>query len=544
MSMIFKLFFIALITLSIITNAEERRPNVIIFLVDDLGWADISLRGAPFKTPNIDSLFKDGVSLNRFYTTPICSPTRAALMTGRDPLKLGVAYSVIMPWMNNGIHPDEHFMPESFQKNGYQTAMFGKWHLGHSQEIFHPNQRGFDHFYGHLHTEVGYFPPFSNQGGVDFQKNGVTINDQGYSTFLLAREASNWINSRNKEKPFFMYVPFLAPHTPLEAPDNLIEKHKDLEDTRKPTRNISADRSRELTKTLAPSARPIYAAVVDALDQAIGKILTTIKEAGIEDETIILFSSDNGGATYGGGGADNFPLRGGKGDTFEGSIRVVAALKWKGKIQAGTSLDQIMTVMDVFPTLSSASRINMNNTKMIDGRDMWPAIMEQEEIPLKDDIYFVSEIPNYGHFHTTVFNKKWKLVQSISTSLLEIKVENKLFDIANDPYEYHDLASQKPNLVKEMAEKIRNWRALHPIAGTRTLLVPPPGWRAPKDWSTYTIPKDELQNDASLGFGAHAHQILDSYLIDHGRIIYDCKPGDWERGKCKVPKKSNTHINE
>ena len=544
MSMIFKLFFIALITLSIITNAEERRPNVIIFLVDDLGWADISLRGAPFKTPNIDSLFKDGVSLNRFYTTPICSPTRAALMTGRDPLKLGVAYSVIMPWMNNGIHPDEHFMPESFQKNGYQTAMFGKWHLGHSQEIFHPNQRGFDDFYGHLHTEVGYFPPFSNQGGVDFQKNGVTINDQGYSTFLLAREASNWINSRDKEKPFFMYVPFLAPHTPLEAPDNLIEKHKDLEDTRKPTRNISADRTRELSKTLAPSARPIYAAVVDALDQAIGKILTTIKEAGIEDETIILFSSDNGGATYGGGGADNFPLRGGKGDTFEGSIRVVAALKWKGKIQAGTSLDQIMTVMDVFPTLSSASRINMNNTKMIDGRDMWPAIMEQEEIPLKDDIYFVSEIPNYGHFHTTVFNKKWKLVQSISTSLLEIKVENKLFDIANDPYEYHDLAAQKPNLVKEMAKKIRNWRALHPIAGTRTLLVPPPGWRAPKDWSTYTIPKDELQNDASLGFGAHAHQILDSYLKDHGRIIYDCMPGDWERGKCKVPKKSNTHIHE
>ena len=541
MSMIFKLFFIAILTLSVFSSAEQRRPNVIILLVDDLGWADISLRGAPFKTPNIDSLFKEGVTLNRFYTTPICSPTRAALMTGRDPLKLGVAYSVIMPWMNNGIHPDEHFMSESFQKNGYQTAMFGKWHLGHSQEIFHPNQRGFDDFYGHLHTEVGYFSPFLNQGGVDFQKNGVTINDKGYSTFLLAREASNWINSRDKEKPFFMYVPFIAPHTPLEAPKNLIEKYRDLEDLRKPTRNISADRAREFSKTLAPSARPLYAAVVDALDQAIGEILTTIEEAGIEDETIILFSSDNGGATYGGGGADNFPLRGGKGDTFEGSIRVVAALKWKGKIQAGSSLDQIMTVMDVFPTLSSASGINMKNTKMIDGRNMWPAITKQEDIPLKDDIYFVSEIPNYGHFHTTVFNNKWKLVQSISTSLLEIKVENKLFDISNDPYEFQDLASQKPNLVKDMAEKIRNWRALHPIAGTRTLLVPPPGWRAPKDWSTYTIPKDELQNDASLGFGAHAHQILDSYLKDHGRIIYDCKPGDWELGKCKVSEKSRTH---
>ena len=535
----FKNLIFLIVSLSFHSLADANKPNVIIILVDDLGWADISLRGAPFKTPNIDSLFLEGASLNRFYTTPICSPTRAALMTGRDPLKLGVAYSVIMPWMNNGIHPDEHFMPESFKMNGYQTAMFGKWHLGHSQEIFHPNQRGFDDFYGHLHTEVGYFPPFSNQGGIDFQKNGVTIDDQGYSTFLLAREASNWINSRDKEKPFFMYIPFLAPHTPLEAPKKLIEKYKTLEDTRKPTRNLAADRARERSKTLAPSARPLYAAVVDALDQAIGEILLSIEEAGIEEETIILFSSDNGGATYGGGGADNFPLRGGKGDTFEGSIRVVAALKWKGKIQAGSSLDQIMTVMDVFPTLSSASGISMKNKKIIDGRDMWPAIVNQENIPLKKDIFFVSEIPNYGQFHTTVFNDKWKLVQSISSSLLEIKIENKLFNITNDPYEYHDLSSQNPSIVKEMAEKIRNWRALHPIAGTRTLLVPPPGWRAPKDWATYTIPINELQNDASLGFGAHAHQILDSYLKDHGRIIYDCKPGEWEIGKCKPLEMSN-----
>ena len=123
----------------IVFNLEaESKPNVIIFLVDDLGWADISLRGAPFDTPNIDSLFQEGMSLDRFYATPICSPTRAALMTGRDPMRLGVAYGVIMPWMNNGIHPDEHFMPQSFQANGYQTAIVGKWHLGHSQAIFHP----------------------------------------------------------------------------------------------------------------------------------------------------------------------------------------------------------------------------------------------------------------------------------------------------------------------------------------------------------------------------------------------------------------------
>ena len=146
-------------------------------------------------------------------------------------------------------------------------------------------------------------------------------------------------------------------------------------DTRKPTRNTEADKARSNSQTLGSSARPAYAAVVDALDQAIGIILSTIEKAGIENETIILFSSDNGGATYGGGGADNFPLRGGKGDTFEGSIRVVAALKWKGKIQPDTSLDQIMTIMDVFPTLSAATGIKMKNVKELDGRNMWNAIL-------------------------------------------------------------------------------------------------------------------------------------------------------------------------
>ena len=136
--MIFKLFIIWLMAFSAITNAEENSPNVIIFLVDDLGWADISLKGAPIDTPAIDSLFLEGLTLDRFYATPICSPTRAALMTGRDPLRLGISYSVVMPWMNNGVHPDEHFMPESFKAAGYQTAIVGKWHLGFYKNAYTP----------------------------------------------------------------------------------------------------------------------------------------------------------------------------------------------------------------------------------------------------------------------------------------------------------------------------------------------------------------------------------------------------------------------
>jgi len=520
--------------------ADEKRPNVIIFLVDDLGWADISLRGASIDTPSIDSLFEEGITLDRFYATPICSPTRAALMTGRDPMRLGMSYSVVMPWMNNGVHPDEHFMPESFKTAGYQTAMVGKWHLGHSQEIFHPNARGFDDFYGHMHTEVGYFPPFANQGGIDFQRNGTTISDKGYETFLLADEATRWIEARDKEKPFFLYMPFLAPHTPLEAPDDLVKKYADLEDKRELTRSLSIDRTRTLNG-FSPSARPMYAAVVDGLDQAIGQVLDTLSAEGIEEETIILFSSDNGGAAYAGGGADNFPLRGGKGDTYEGGIRVIAAMKWKGKIEAGSKFSSIMTVMDVFPTLASAAEVPMLNTKEIWGRDMWPGMRDSNEIKLSKNVYFASETPNYGEFHTTVFNDKWKLVQVITSSLLEINVNNQLFDINNDPNEYKNLANKYPKLVEMMADKIRKWRALHPISGIRAQIVPPPGWRAPKDWTSYTIPLEDLQDDASLGFGAHAHQILDYLIKDHGRIIYDCKPGDWERGKCKTPEKPKTH---
>jgi arylsulfatase A-like enzyme len=538
--MIFRLFQIGLFLLSITISAEENKPNVIIFLVDDLGWADISLRGAPIDTPGIDSIFQEGVTLERFYATPICSPTRAALMTGRDPLRLGISYSVVMPWMNNGVHPDEHFMPETFKAAGYQTAIVGKWHLGHSQEIFHPNARGFDSFYGHMHTEVGYFPPFANLGGVDFQRNGKTINDKGYETFLLADEATRWIQQRDKSKPFFLYMPFIAPHSPLEAPDDLVAKYATLKDTRELTRSEAIDRTRKLNG-FSSSARPIYAAVVDALDQAISQVLNILQSEGIEEETIILFSSDNGGAAYAGGGADNFPLRGGKGDTYEGGIRVIAAMKWKGHLPAEQSFSSIMTVMDVFPTLAGATKIPMLNTKEIWGRNLWPAIKTQKKISLSKEVFFASETPNYGEFHTTVFNDKWKLVQVISSTLMEIKVQNKLFDINNDPNEYDDLASKYPKLVKLMAEKIRKWRALHPISGIRAQLVPPPGWRAPKDWTSYTIPVNELQDDASLGFGAHAHQILDYLIKDHGRIIYDCKPGDWERGKCEAPKDTSRH---
>ncbi len=507
--------------------AKDERPNIVIFLADDLGWADVGFHGEEvIQTPSLDRLAAEGVQLDRFYSTPICSPTRAALMTGRDPMRLGVAYGVIMPWHTIGIHPDELFLPEAFQQAGYQTAMVGKWHLGHAQETYHPNQRGFEHFYGHLHTEVGYFPPFANQGGRDFQRNGVSIDDQGYETFLLGSEGARWIRARDKDKPFFLYMPFIAPHTPLAAPDDLLAKYEDMDDDRKPARSAQTDDSRRISRLMGmENARPVYAAVVDAMDQAIGTVLKALDDEDVTNDTIVLFFSDNGGAAYALGGADNVPLRGGKGDTFEGGIRVVSVMRWPGKLEAGSRNTSIMSVMDVFPTLASAAGVPIETRFELDGRDLWSALEEGRREPRTEYLSFASETPIRGHFNLTTFNDDWKLVQEIDQGLLAADVTTHLFRISDDPNEHHNLAAAHPDVVEDMSEAIFEWRTLYPVAGTRSELVPPPGWRAPLDWVNYPVPVEALQAEPAPGMPpAFALPILDFQHGEAGRLIYDCEP--------------------
>ena len=511
------------------------RPNVIIMLADDIGWADVGYHGSDIDTPSLDRLAAEGVQLHRFYTTPICSPTRAALMTGRNPIRLGVAYAVILPWSNNGIHPDERFLPEAFLDAGYQTAMVGKWHLGHAQETYHPNRRGFEHFYGHLHTEVGYFPPFANQGGKDFQRNGVSIDDEGYETELLAREASRYIRDRDPDRPFFLYMPFLAPHTPLEAPEALIEKYRDIETDLPPARSDYTDQTRRISGLMMrDSARPTYAAVVDAMDQAIGNVLDTLDEEGIAENTLVLFFSDNGGAAYSVGGANNAPLRGGKGETFEGGIRVVALMRWPERLPGAGRMDQIMTVMDVFPTLMDAVGIEPGEHFPWDGSSLWPAIADGAAAPRTDDVFFVSETPIYGQFHITVFNQEWKLVQEVDQDQLTTTVTNHLFRIGDDPNEYSNLAPAHPDVVQDYAERIRRWRALYPIHGTRSSLAPPPGWRAPLDWASYPRPLETLQPEAAPGMAPTEtiKRVLDMQHGERGRLVYDCETRWYLGGLC------------
>ena len=410
--------------------------------------------------------------------------------------------------------------------------MVGKWHLGHAQQTYHPNSRGFEHFYGHLHTEVGFFPPFASLGGKDFQRNGVSIDDQGYESYLLADEVGRYIRERDTEKPFFIYMPFIAPHTPLDAPEDLKAKYADMEDDRGKSRSKMADNTRFMAKlTRRESARPMYAAVVDGMDRSIGRVLDTLDAEGLTDNTIVLFFSDNGGAVYAIGGADNAPLRGGKGDTFEGGIRVVATMRWPEKIAAGGKVDSIMSVMDVFPTLLAAAGIEPQTRHRLDGRNLLPAIVEGERIAREDLLFFIAESPFKNTVNVTAFNDEWKLVQRIETGFTSVEVSNFLFDIDADPNEYQNLALEHPDVVAELADEIRHWRNLYPVAGTRSELMPPPGWRAPLDWADYPLQNEALQGDASGGMPPEsAIRMLDWQYGENGRLIYNCEPYRWAGG--------------
>jgi arylsulfatase A-like enzyme len=536
-------------TINFALASPADKPNVIIFVADDLGYADTGYRGSKIETPSLDRLAAEGVDIQRFYTAPMCSPTRAALMTGRNPNRLGVAYSVFLPWSSGGIHTSETFMSESFQAAGYQTAIIGKWHLGHAQQVFHPNARGFDHFYGHLHTEVGFYPPFSVLGGRDFQLNGESIIEttssehagdgkntaENYETFLLAKQASDWIENRDDDKPFFLYLPFLAPHEPLAAPDDLVEKYQSLEDKREAARSPSDSISRMAKLAGQKSRRPLYAAVVDAMDQAIGQVLDTLDQEGLTDNTIVLFFSDNGATrVFGRGGGDNYPLRGGKAETYEGGIRVVSLMRWPGKIPAGSQSSNIMTVMDVFPTLAAATGIQANNEYEFDGINMLTNLTANKTIKRDNSIFFASEIPRYGSFNFTVFDDEWKLVQWVEQDLLSTTVKNELFRVADDPGEFNNLAQQHPDIVQELSREAIRWRSLYPINGTRARISSPPGWHPPKDWASFPRPISELQDQpaTSMAPSKATEYMLDFMMEDRGRLIYNCEPNRWLGGIC------------
>ena len=425
-----------------------KRPNVVIFVSDDMGWSDVGYHESRIQTPHIDRLAAEGVQLDRFYVFPVCSPTRTALMTGRSPIRCGI----VTPLGNRSPGPplDDRFLSQAFQAAGYQTFMVGKWHLGGGSERNEPRGRGFDHFYGFLGGFIDYYKHTAREGGpIDWQRNGKTVNEEGYSTDLFAQEAVRLLKGRDRTRPVLLYVPFNAPHIPHQAPEALVRKYEKL-----------GFRGR----------RSGYAAVVDAMDQAIGKVLAALDAEGMRDDTLVMFFCDNGGGGGRGGapprpGAGNYPFRGGKGSVLEGGIHVPAVIRWPAVLKAGTRSSQVVTATDLFPTLAAAAGVEPGNTKPLDGENVWPAIRDGEVVARKGIVIGLRDL--------AVLDGPWKLIQSGEKS--------QLYNLEDDPTEKHDLAAKHPDVVEKLKAVQAPFAALiksAPAAGPRRRR--PPGARPPR----------------------------------------------------------------
>ncbi len=441
-----------------LSAAALARPNVVVFLPDDLGWKDVGYQGSEGQTPNIDRLCREGVRFERMYAFPLCSPTRSGLMTGRNPVRLGLGYTVVRPWSTYGLPIAETTMADVFRAAGYQTAAIGKWHLGHTNVAHLPRSRGFDHFYGHMNGAIDYFT-HERDGGIDWQRNGVSVREPGYTTDLLAAGADRWIAARDKQRPFFLYMPWNAPHGPLQAPPDLMAKYAHVKDPKRQT----------------------YLAMVDALDRGIGRVIRRMEQENISSNTLVLFVSDNGGAR--GSGANNDPLRSGKANVFEGGIRVPGLAWWPGKLKPGTC-NQLMTVYDILPTAAAACGIACKTRNPMDGMDCWPAISRgATPVPRQNLIFAVQ--PDRGPRQHALRDGPWKLVR-IGQAPCDQPVES-LFNLEDDPNEKRDVIQANPEVASRLRKMLDDWIRLAPAGEASYSLEPHPGWVTPKDWAKVAV---------------------------------------------------------
>lgn len=415
---------------SISPAQTARQPNIVYIVADDLGWKDVGFQGSDIRTPNLDKLAQQGVRFTEFYAQPMSTPTRAALMTGRYPLRYGLQTIVIPSGHTWGLPTDEWLLPQALGEAGYYTAIVGKWHLGHGDQKYWPRQRGFDYQYGPLIGEIDYFT-HQQHGVVDWYRNNEKVVEEGYSTTLIGNEAVKLINGHDTAKPLYMYLTFNAPHTPYQAPQEYLDQYKNITD---------------------PSRRA-YAGSITAMDDQIGRVVAALQKKGMRENTLIVFQSDNGGtrnAMFAGEldmskvkiPCDNGPYREGKGTLYEGGTRVVAMANWPGHINPGV-VNGMIHVVDMYPTLVGVAGAKLGKNKPLDGMDMWPTISEGKPSPRTEIVY------NVEPFRGGVREGDWKLVWR---TLLPSAAE--LYNLQQDPSEKNDLAAQYPDKVTAMQKRI------------------------------------------------------------------------------------------
>lgn len=433
---------------------KSSAPNIVIILADDLGWNDVGYHGSEINTPNIDRLAAEGLELDRFYAQPTCSPTRAALMTGKSPKTLGISRAIAKN-QKTGLDLSERILPQRLNSLGYRSLMVGKWHLGNYTPAYAPPARGFEHFYGFLSGGIGYWD-HNHGGGHDWQRNGKTIREEGYATHLLGDEAVQLIEQHQSQQPLFLYLAMAAPHMPNEAPQSSIDEYASISN---------------------PNRR-IHAAMVTELDTQIGRVIDALKKRQMLNNTLILFASDNGGLSgdspegasvirrlgklgdffFGrpvpisvleefakfafDGGSDNGLLRGTKTSTLEGGVRVPALLWWPEQIPAGT-YPEFISVSDILPTFLEAVGGPQSIPEGIHGASQWRSLVKGEQTPKPD--YLVT-----GFDNTALYQPPWKLITGD-------RVE--LYDVFADPTESNDMAALYPERVVQMQKIIQQWPA-------------------------------------------------------------------------------------
>ena len=435
-------------------HAQTERPNIVIVLADDLGWGDVGFHGSEIKTPCLDALVGEGVELERFYTSPISTPTRAGLMTGRYPNRFGVRSAVIPPWREDGLDENEETMADMLARNGYKNrAIIGKWHLGHTKKVHYPMNRGFSHFYGHLNGAIDYFD-LTREGELDWHNDWETCHDKGYSTELITKEAIRCIDAYEKEGPFMLYVAYNAPHTPLQAQEKDIKLYTDNFDS------LTPKEQKKVT----------YSAMVSCMDRGIGAIVDALKKKGIMDNTFFIFFSDNG--TAGVPGSSSGPLRGHKFDEWDGGVHAPAVLYWKKAEKQYKNLSsQVTGFVDLVPTLKDLVGDHSRPKREYDGISILP-VLNGKKTCIDRDFYLG---------HGAVVNKDYKLIRKGMKPGLDLK-QDFLVDYKTDPYEKKNASAGNEKIVKALYEVVLKYDTITPCIPEVPYGKGRDGFKAPKEW--------------------------------------------------------------
>ena len=419
--------FASLIPLSIgCSFKQKRKPNILLIMADDLGYGDIGCYGSEtIKTPHLDALAKGGLLFTDYYANaPVCSPTRAALLTGRYQQRSGLEGVIYVrgETRQTGMDPSEITFANVLKSDGYATGLFGKWHLGY-QKKYNPVHQGFDEFKGYVSGNIDYHSHYDNAGIFDWWHNLEQVKEEGYCTDLITGHTIAFIE-KHQDQPFCAYVPYETPHCPYQGPNDEPERFPDT--------NFTYEGKR-------PDQKNAYKEMIESMDAGIGRIVKTVRDLGLEKETFIFFCSDNGAVNKVG---SNGGLRGQKTTLWEGGIRVPAIAYWPGTIPANQKTDVPVMTMDLFPTILTTTRSHQEGIPPLDGIDFTPLWTQTGFDPQRALFW------RYRH-QKAVRQGNWKLVID--------RDKPHLFDLTKDPREAQDLIDQHPGVAADLHEKLDTW---------------------------------------------------------------------------------------